>query len=112
MDCADPRALGKFWAALLGGDVAFTSDDFVAVKLEHLWLSAVRIDDYQPPTWPSGELPKEMHLDVAVSDLVQGEADVLALGAVKATTQSAPDRFLVFLDPAGHPFCLSTMIPE
>ncbi len=112
MDCADPLVLGNFWASLLGGDVAFTSDDFVAVKLNHLWLSAVRIDDYQPPTWPGGELPKEMHLDLAVDDLEQGEAAVVALGALKSTTQPAPDRYLVFLDPAGHPFCLSTGIPE
>jgi hypothetical protein len=112
MDCADPLVLGTFWASVLGGEVAFTSDDFVAVKLDHLWLSAVRIDDYRPPTWPSGEVPKEMHLDVAVNDLTQGESDVVALGAVKATTQPDPDRFLVFLDPAGHPFCLSLGIPD
>lgn len=112
MDCADPLALGSFWAAVLDGEVAFTSDDFVAVKLDRLWLSAVRIDDYRPPTWPSGELPKEIHMDLAVEDLLRGEAEILALGAVKATTQPSPDRFLVFLDPAGHPFCLSTMIPE
>jgi hypothetical protein len=112
MDCDDPRALGNFWASVLDGDVAFASDEFVAVKLDRLWLSAVRIDDYRPPTWPSGELPKEIHLDLAVEDLARGEAEILALGAVKATTQPAPDRFLVFLDPAGHPFCLSTMIPE
>jgi catechol 2,3-dioxygenase-like lactoylglutathione lyase family enzyme len=53
-----------------------------------------------------------MHLDLAVDDLEQGEAAVVALGALKATTQPAPDRYLVFLDPAGHPFCLSTGIPE
>ena len=48
----------------------------------------------------------------AVNALARVSRSSLALGAVKATTQSAPDRFLVFLDPAGHPFCLSTMIPE
>jgi len=29
-----------------------------------------------------------------------------------AAAQPAPDRYLVLLDPAGHPFCLSTQIPE
>jgi hypothetical protein len=53
-----------------------------------------------------------MHLDLSVSDLAAGEREVLALGATKATTQPAPETYLVFLDPAGHPFCLSTMIPE
>jgi hypothetical protein len=33
---------------------------------------------------------------------------VLALGARKADVQPAPDNFRVYLDPAGHPFCLVT----
>lgn len=112
LDCADPLALANFWASVLGGEVAFTSDDFVAVKLDRLWLSTMRVEGYRPPTWPSGELPKEMHLDLAVADLEQGEAEILTLGAVKASTQPAPERYRVFLDPAGHPFCLSTGIPD
>ena len=39
-------------------------------------------------------------------DLDEGEAQVLALGAIKAEVQPEPDDFRVFLDPAGHPFCL------
>ena len=31
---------------------------------------------------------------------------VLAVGAVKASVQPSPDWWRVFLDPAGHPFCL------
>ncbi len=31
---------------------------------------------------------------------------MLALGAVKTGVQPEPDAFRVFLDPAGHPFCL------
>jgi hypothetical protein len=26
MDCADPLELGEFWAAMLGGDIAFTAE--------------------------------------------------------------------------------------
>ncbi|HWD63032.1 MAG TPA: VOC family protein, partial [Humibacter sp.] len=33
-----------------------------------------------------------------------GEAQVLALGAVKAGSDH--ETFRVYLDPAGHPFCL------
>ena len=36
----------------------------------------------------------------------------LRLGAVRAADQPAPDRYIVLTDPAGHPFCLSTQIPE
>ncbi len=112
LDCADPQALGDFWAQLLGGEVTYRSDGFVAVRLANLWLTAVAVDDYQPPTWPSAELPKQIHLDLAVTDLEGALDRALALGATRAATQTAPDRWLVLLDPAGHPFCLTTQIPD
>lgn len=39
-------------------------------------------------------------------------AEAIRLGARRAAEQPAPDRYRVLLDPAGHPFCLSTQIPE
>ena len=75
-------------------------------------MSAVRVPDHRPPTWPGGVLPKQMHLDLAVDDLDAGVARAVSLGAVRAESQPAPDRFVVLLDPAGHPFCLTTQIPE
>jgi len=61
--------------------------------------------DHQPPVWPSAERPQQAHIDIHVDDLDQGEAQVLALGARKADVQPG-QTFRVFLDPAGHPFCL------
>ncbi|MBN9619038.1 MAG: VOC family protein, partial [Actinobacteria bacterium] len=29
LDCAEPGALAEFWAAMLDGKVAYTSDNFV-----------------------------------------------------------------------------------
>ena len=46
-----------------------------------------------------------MHLDVDVDDLDIAEAAVLELGATKHGHQPGT-TFRVFLDPAGHPFCL------
>jgi hypothetical protein len=112
IDCADPAALGSFWSELLGGEIAFSSGEFVAVKTDRLWFSAVRVPDHEPPTWPEGTHPKQMHLDLAVDDLAAAEAQALSLGAVRAADQPAPDRYIVLIDPAGHPFCLSTQIPE
>jgi hypothetical protein len=57
-------------------------------------------------------VPKQLHLDLAVDDLGQTAAQALALGARRAESQPAPDRYLVFFDPAGHPFCLTTQIPD
>lgn len=111
LDCADPARLGEFWAAILGGEVTFASDGFVAVLAGGAWLTAQRVEGYRPPAWPEGDPPKQIHLDLAVDDLEAGEAHVLAHGATRAAHQPAPERFRVYLDPAGHPFCLTTLIP-
>ncbi len=112
LDCSDPGALADFWAALLGGNVAFRSDAFCAVQVENGWITAVKVDDYRSPTWPTAEVPKQIHLDLATSDLEVAEAEALRLGARKAASQPAPERWRVFFDPAGHPFCFTTQIPE
>jgi hypothetical protein len=46
-----------------------------------------------------------MHLDVIVDDLDAAEAAVIDLGATKHPDQPGAS-YRVFLDPAGHPFCL------
>lgn len=112
LDCADPGPLADFWAALVGGEVAFRSDEFCAVKTANGWLATVKIVDYQPPTWPDSSVPKQMHLDLAAADLDVAESEALRLGARKASDQPAPDRWRVMFDPAGHPFCFSTQIPD
>ena len=112
LDCADPIALATFWANLLGGAVVYTSDDFVAVQLEGLWISTMKVENYEPPVWPLGSPPKQMHLDLATNDLDQSEREALRLGAVKCELQPQPERWRVLVDPAGHPFCLTTQIPE
>jgi hypothetical protein len=112
LDCADPVALATFWANLLGGDIVFSSDDFVAVKLENTWLSTTKVENYKPPSWPTGSTPKQIHLDLAVDDLDSSELFAQQLGAVKAEFQPQPDRWRVLLDPAGHPFCVTTQIPD
>ena len=112
LDCPDPSALAAFYARLLGVEVAYDSADFAALRLEGIWLSAQRVDGHQPPSWPGGEPPQQVHLDLAVADLDEAEALATAAGATKADAQPSPERWRVMLDPAGHPFCLSTRIPD
>jgi hypothetical protein len=112
LDCADPQALAAFWAGLVGGDVVFSSDDFVAVQTDRVWLSAVRVAGYRPPTWPGDEMAKQIHLDLAVADLDAAQAEAVRLGAAVAPVQPSPERWRVLIDPAGHPFCLTTLIPD
>ena len=45
-----------------------------------------------------------MHIDVKVDEFDVAEAAVLALGVTKAGSDTP--TFRVYLDPAGHPFCL------
>ncbi|HLK45359.1 MAG TPA: VOC family protein [Acidimicrobiales bacterium] len=112
LDCSDPGPLADFWAALLGGEVAFSSEDFVGVKHARGWLAAIRVEGYEPPTWPGGDRPKQLHLDVSVDDLDVAQARAVELGATAPANQPQPDRWRVLLDPAGHPFCLTTQIPD
>jgi hypothetical protein len=111
LDCADPLPLAEFWAAMLGGEIKFANANTVGVRTDWVWLAVLRIDDYQPPTWPEPGVPKQLHLDLGVSELEAAVAEAEALGATVAAFQPAPDRRRVLLDPAGHPFCLTTQIP-
>jgi hypothetical protein len=61
LDCADPLALGEFWAAMLGGEIMFTSATTVGIRTAWVWLSALKVADYVAPTWPGNEVPKQIH---------------------------------------------------
>ena len=111
LDCADPAPLAEFWAALLGGDIIYSTDEVVVVRTDRGAIAAGRVADYQPPTWPAGETPKHIHLDLAVEDKAAAEAEAMRLGARVADHQPGDDTWEVLLDPAGHPFCLTSIPP-
>jgi Glyoxalase-like domain len=112
LDCADATSLAEFWAAMLGGEIMFTSaTGAVGVRTDWVWLIAIETPGYTPPTWPEAAVPKQIHLDLAVDDLETATAEAELLGATLAAPQPSPDRWRVLLDPAGHPFCLTTVIP-
>ena len=109
VDCPDPRGLAAFWSAVLGQPVTFAEDDFVVVSRDRQTsgLAFQLAPDLVRPTWPDPAVPQQMHLDVMVEDLDAGEAAVVELGATRHDHQPGTS-FRVFLDPAGHPFCLCT----
>lgn len=76
-------------------------------SLGSLGAAQMRVDDYQAPRRPDQTVPQQVHLDFAVGDLDEAEAVLLELGAVKPEYQPGGDRWRVFTDPAGHPFCLT-----
>ena len=111
LDCPDPRALAEFYRELLGGEITDEADDWVNLDDgASVFLAFQRVEDHLPPTWPEGAVPQQLHLDLTVDDIEAAEAQVLAAGATKHAVQPGDDDpeddFRVYLDPAGHPFCL------
>ncbi|WP_203676546.1 VOC family protein [Actinoplanes siamensis] len=105
IDCPDPGALARFYGAMLDWRVEVSTERASACAGDGRCLSFHRVDDYCPPAWPTQERPQQMHLDMLVDDLDAAEAAVLELGATRHPEQPGTS-FRVFLDPAGHPFCL------
>src|SRR5262245_35506291 len=106
LDSADPRQLGAFYERLTGWRVARSSDHVVALDGGSIWLTIHRVADYQRPTWPNSDVPKQMHFDFDVDDLDVAQSEAIEAGASLAETQPRPDEWRVLIDPEGHPFCL------
>ena len=104
IDCPDPHVLAEFYGTLLGWSVEVSSD-WADIRGDGQCISFQQVEGYTPPAWPSQDPPQQMHLDVMVEDLDVAETAVLDLGATKHEHQPGTS-FRVFLDPAGHPFCL------
>lgn len=105
IDCPDATALAQFYGTMLDWKIE-PGDGWVDIKADYgQCISFQQVDDYRAPVWPGQEHPQQMHLDVVVEDLDEGEAAVVALGATKHDHQPG-ETFRVLLDPAGHPFCL------
>ena len=81
LECDDPLELGSFWARVLGGEVAFQSEKTVIVRSDWVWLAALKVDDYRPPTWPANGVPKQIHLDLSVEDLDAAAVEAVQAGA-------------------------------
>ena len=107
LDCPDPLALARFYGEVSGWATTSNSDEtWAQLDTGRGWtLAFQRVEDYEAPGWPGQAMPQQFHLDFDVADLDDGERRVLAAGAAKAEHQPGT-MFRVFVDPAGHPFCL------
>jgi catechol 2,3-dioxygenase-like lactoylglutathione lyase family enzyme len=109
LDCPDPRALAEFYRAVVGGDIAHAEQDWAVLVVDGLRLAFQLAEEFAAPTWPTGERPQQFHLDLTVDDVDVVEGQLLDLGARRAAVQPGEaegESWRVYLDPAGHPFCL------
>ncbi len=109
LDAPDARALADFYRGLLGWTVGQDEPDWVTLRPPEggPGLSFQTEPAYVAPAWPArpGDQQMMLHLDIEVDDLDAAEAHAVAAGAVRAEYQPQDD-VRVYLDPAGHPFCL------
>jgi catechol 2,3-dioxygenase-like lactoylglutathione lyase family enzyme len=106
---ADPNRLAAFYRDLLGWQVRTDEPGWVTLAAPGggAGLSFQEETGHIPPAWPAGPGDQQMmmHLDIQVEDLDAAGAHAIACGASLARFQPQTD-VRVYLDPAGHPFCL------
>lgn len=111
LDCRDPHRLAAFYGAITGWPIVIDEPDWIVLGSNGGATLAFQLaTDHVPPNWPDPDHPQQAHLDFAVDDLVLATERVLALGARRADFQPDPS-FVVFIDPAGHPFCFVRSLP-
>jgi catechol 2,3-dioxygenase-like lactoylglutathione lyase family enzyme len=130
IDCTDARRLAEFYRELLGlqyrpgdeppapGEPDDRGQDWLVLRNEHGYNVAFQqVSDLPTVTWPDGEYPQMMHLDLTVpsiAELDNQHARALKLGARLLLDRYAdPEEPLyVYADPAGHPFCIFVSAPR
>ena len=110
-DCPNANDLADFYVQLSGWKKEISSDEWAAIRTpEGILLVFQTVDNYEHPVWPweNGKQQQMAHIDFYVDNLEEAVANALKCGARKAEVQYYETSTVMF-DPAGHPFCLSTV---
>jgi len=119
VDCADPRALARFWCSVLAYEVRDEEDGLVTIGPAAPAAGEDSIGPV-PPTLTFARVPEgktvknRLHLDVNPTDREQAEEvrRLLDLGARHADVGQGDASWVVLADPEGNEFCvLSTRRP-
>ncbi|MDT4912799.1 MAG: hypothetical protein QOC66_1927 [Pseudonocardiales bacterium] len=109
LDAPDVAELAAFYRRLLGWSATSEEADWARLEPEagRTGLAIQLEPNFVRPTWPSDSTHQQMqlHLDLQVEDLNAASKHAAEAGATLAGFQPQDD-VRVFLDPAGHPFCL------
>jgi catechol 2,3-dioxygenase-like lactoylglutathione lyase family enzyme len=123
LDSTDVRGLAEFYRELLGlqyrpgdeppTDGSVDDEDWLVLVDDdgNRKLAFNQVDQLARSTWPSDEVPKQMHLDFrvpTVDELQRHRERAEQLGAtlVYDRTADVGEPLYVLADPAGHPFCI------
>jgi catechol 2,3-dioxygenase-like lactoylglutathione lyase family enzyme len=123
IDCLNARELAEFYRQLLdlryrAGDEPPTdggtddSDWLVLVDRNGTRkLAFQQVERLERTTWPTHEVPMQMHLDFTVPDLAalgkhRERAESLGAQLLLDRTDDSDEPLYVLADPAGHPFCI------
>ena len=110
-DCPNANELADFYVKLSGWKKEISSDEWAALRTpEGILLVFQTVENYVPPVWPwENDKQQQMaHIDFKVDDLQEAVELASRHGAMKSDVQFY-DASIVMVDPAGHPFCLSTV---
>ena len=104
VDCASPRLVAEFWAALLGRELSVPLPGWLRLGTRG---EAVPVINFQPVPEPKRGKTR-IHLDIAVDDIDRGMAQVAQLGGRSLDKRYDYDEGIVVLmaDPEGNEFCL------
>lgn len=106
VDCKNPKDLAKFYAEILGYMVVQSETDWAVIgdSPDRPGIAFQRIENFQAPVWPSGDIPTQIHFDIRVDDFDIAVSEIESLGG-KLLSKSS-ESFWVCADPEGHPFCI------
>ena len=110
-DCPNANELADFYVKLSGWEKEISSDEWAGIRTpQGILIVFQTVENYEPPVWPwkNGKQQQMVHIDFYVDNLEEAAQYALKCGAKKAEIQYF-DTSTVMFDPAGHPFCLSTV---
>lgn len=110
LDTDDPRGMAEFYSALLGWPIVWADDEWVSISGGGaVTLGFQLVLNHRAPSWGGDEVPQQFHIDFGVRDLPAAAAYAESLGARPVRRPVVTGKFRVFLDPSGHPFCLTVI---
>jgi catechol 2,3-dioxygenase-like lactoylglutathione lyase family enzyme len=123
LDTTDARGLAEFYRKLLGlkyrpgdeppADGELDDADWLVLvdSAGNRKLAFQQVDTLTPSTWPTHDVPMQLHIDFSVTSAEELEhhrqrAEELGARVLLDRTADGDEPLYVLADPAGHPFCI------